>query len=254
VTAESGLIAARFVHFAALAFLFGLALFPRYALPGGGVPALRIKQLLLAAAAVALVSALGWFMFTTASMTGRLAGAGDPAALVLVLRATEFGQVWLLRLVLLAALIVLLVTGRAAPVVSMLEIILAALVVASLAWVGHGGEGQGSGLVLHRLADAVHLLAGSLWIGALVALVLLHRVARSTAEEARVLATALLRFSGIGPAMVVLLIFTGLINSWFLVGPEHALSLAASSYGLVLAAKYLSSRPCCCLWASTAIG
>jgi putative copper resistance protein D len=176
-------------------------------------------------------------MFTTASMTGRLAGAGDPTALVLVLGATEFGRVWLLRLVLLAALIVLLAIGRAAPAVSMLEIILAALVVASLAWVGHGGEGQGSGTVLHRLADAVHLLAGSLWIGALVALVLLHRVARSTADEARVLATALLRFSAIGPAVVVLLIFTGLINSWFLVGPEHALSLAASSYGLVLAAK-----------------
>jgi putative copper resistance protein D len=51
------------------------------------------------------------------------------------------------------------------------------------------------------------------------------------------LRAALVRFSGAGPAIVVVLIFTGLINSWFLIGPENALSFARSPYGSALAIK-----------------
>jgi copper resistance protein D len=238
VTAESGLIAARFVHFAALAVLFGLAVFPRYALRGEHrVSALPLRRVLAGAALTGFLSALFWFAFATASMTGSAANAADPASLLLVAHATQFGQIWMLRLVLLAALTVLLLVPSAERAATTFEALLAGIIVASLAGVWHGGEGQGIGIVMHRFADAVHLLAGSLWIGALVALLLLYRTAHRTADGANLFRRALLSFSGVGPGVVVLLLFTGLVNSWFLVGPEHALSLASSSYGLVLAAK-----------------
>lgn len=36
---------------------------------------------------------------------------------------------------------------------------------------------------------------------------------------------------------MALLLLTGLVNSWFLVGPDHLSALAPSAYGLLLVAK-----------------
>ena len=236
MTVESGLIAARFVHFAALALFFGLALFPRYGLSGAFNPAaaLRTRRVLGWSAGVALASALAWLGFSTASMIGR---AIDPAALLLVARETEFGRRWMVRLPLLAVLSVLLLTRKPGEAATTAETLIAGALLASLAWVGHGGEGEGGSAILHRMADAVHLLAASFWLGALIGFLMLGRAAMRTADGARLLCAALTRFAGIGPGIVVLLIFTGLVNSWFLVGPAHALSLVSSPYGQVLAVK-----------------
>ena len=48
---------------------------------------------------------------------------------------------------------------------------------------------------------------------------------------------ALHRFSGIGSALVAAIVATGLVNSWFLVGPSRLGGLVSTPYGLILLAK-----------------
>jgi len=49
---------------------------------------------------------------------------------------------------------------------------LGAAAVAALAWAGHAGATQGGQGEIHVVADALHLLAASAWLGALVPLAL----------------------------------------------------------------------------------
>jgi copper resistance protein D len=53
----------------------------------------------------------------------------------------------------------------------------------------------------------------------------------------RITHRALERFSGVGTVLVGTLVATGLINSWFLVGPENVEGLLGTDYGLLLALK-----------------
>ena len=50
---------------------------------------------------------------------------------------------------------------------------------------------------------------------------------------------ALRGFSFVGTIIVALLILTGTVNGWFLVGPGNIASLGQSTYGLLLIAKLL---------------
>src|SRR5438128_9288555 len=108
---DAGLITARFLHFASVLVLFGLAVFPLYTYPSrGGAPPARFGRWLRSsvrrAALVALASGIAWAYLTVASMSGSLAGAAEPDALWSVLRETGFGQVWIARLALIMALLV----------------------------------------------------------------------------------------------------------------------------------------------------
>jgi putative copper resistance protein D len=47
-------------------------------------------------------------------------------------------------------------------------------------------------------------------------------------------------FSRVGSAAVAILVASGLVNSWFLVGLNHAGKILTTSYGLVLFAKLLA--------------
>src|SRR5205814_5540583 len=98
---------------------------------------------------------------------------------------------------------------------------LGAVAVATFAWMGHGAATEGSGAELHLFADIAHSLVAGVWIGALIGFVmlLLFETKRQT------LRTALLRFSAFGVPLIVLLVATGLVNSWFLVGLDNLGSL-----------------------------
>ncbi len=87
--------------------------------------------------------------------------------------------------------------------------------------------------------DALHLLAAGIWVGALVPLAILsrHSLRTRTTADARATHQALEKFSGIGPAVVSVLILTGLINSWFLIGPAQWRDLFTTVYGWALLAK-----------------
>lgn len=225
----AGFIVARFVHFVSLAVLFGIAWSPAYA---DVLPIDRsLTRVRRWAAILAIVSAVAWFQLTVARMADAPSAALDPALLWMTARATDFGHVWRARLI---GLIVLwgVVAWRGDRSRSIC-LVLSGLLLASLALTGHAQAEMGGPRWLHASADALHLLAGGLWLGGLVVLGLL--LATTTRAHRQDVAGALRRFSRTGIAAVAVLVGTGLVNSVFLVGTP--LALVTTSYGRVLTVK-----------------
>ena len=240
---EVGLITARFMHFAAVLALFGLALFPLYAYrPSVGGSRARLGGWLNAwlwgAALLGLLSALGWGWFTIVNMVGSASAAADPDNLLTVLRDTSFGQVWVARLILVVALLAF-TTGRSdgSRRPDWAIVLVAGLLLLSLAFIGHTQSHDGPLRAIHVSADAAHLLAGGAWLGGLIALGhLLMLARRSPSPEHHADATAaLVRFSRMGYVAVAALIGSGLINAWMLVGSPG--KLATTRYGQLLLLK-----------------
>jgi copper resistance protein D len=238
---ESGLVASRFLHYLAAFVLFGVAVFPDHALdtrvPLHRAAAKRASYLIVPCAIAALATAILWFQFTTAGMAGDLAALADPERLTLV-AGTSFGRVWTFRLALAAALVLAAFRRRAPPWHAAL-VLGSGVLVASIARTGHAIEGEGAAALIHSVSDALHLLAGAIWMGALTALVMIANAAGREPNLAGALAHALARFSAIGPWVVGILALTGLVNSWVLIGPAHVGALATSRYGTVLMAKVM---------------
>jgi copper resistance protein D len=238
---EAGLITARFLHFAAVMALFGLALFPLYSYPANGNPPLArlsrwLRTSLWCAAFLALASALAWGWLAVAAMTGIMTATGADSLLT-VLRETSFGQVWVARLALLTGLLTLMRQRSNEQLPDWTIMLLAGLLLASLALVGHTQTNDGVLWVVHMIADGAHLLAAGAWSGGLLALAYLLMFARRcpSAEHGSHAVAALVRFSGMGYAAVAILIGSGLVNAWVLVGsPER---LITTQYGQLLLVK-----------------
>jgi copper resistance protein D len=237
---EAALIAARFLHFASVLVLFGLALFPLYTYPDrvGSTPlCLWLRLRLRLAALLALLSGIAWALFTIAKMTGSLREAADPAAIASVLRETTFGQVWIARLALIVALLASVRGCKSSDHPDWITAGISGVVLATLAGVGHTHVSDGAAYVIHVSADGAHLLAAGAWLGGLLplanVLALAHRSPSAVhCAEAR---DVLQRFSGMGYTAVATLIGSGLINSWYLVGVVSALT--TSLYGQLLILK-----------------
>ena len=82
---------------------------------------------------------------------------------------------------------------------------------------------------LHVAADAAHLLAAGAWLGGLLSLTF---VLATDAENAH---DVLMKFSGMGTIAVAVLVASGLVNSWFLVG--SITNLGGTPYGQLLLVK-----------------
>jgi putative copper resistance protein D len=231
---HEALILCRFVHFGAVLLLFGIGMFgllfkTQRAGIQNGLLALRLERINLTLAGVALVSAIAWLMLTAGSMAGDWRDAFDPDTLGLVLGSTFFGHVWIFHLGLAVLVLPGAVGKRRVPAV--LQTTLVALLLFTLAPVGHGAMFEGIEGQLLVLNQVIHLTGVGTWLGGLLMLALLL-----TAPPALDLRQMLLRFSGIGYGLVATIVATGLINVRALSGafwPEPALS----GFGLVLAVK-----------------
>ena len=221
----------RWGQFASVFCLFGASLFPFYALRGAERDWYTRPLLRLAgwATGLALFSALGWLGCEAVLMSGQPTGYAAWGVVRTVLASTMFGQWWSGRLVFLAGLLayLLIARARARPIVILTA---ASLLLVSLAMAGHGADGN------TLLASLVlHLLAGGVWVGGLLALFLLLRQGRTGGIGIPVLQAALARFSLAGFGAVLLLIASGSLNTWCLVGSWAA--LLETSYGQVLLLK-----------------
>lgn len=234
---EAGLIAARFAHYAALVLVFGA-----FAYSGFGERSLavsrRLNQLGLGSGVALLLAAFAVLLATVAGLGGGFASLSDPTLWSAVLMDTAFGRVWVARL---AMAILLIVVGLAvwrgpARALEHLGVLLAGGLAASVALTGHAQAEEGASGMLHRFADAAHLVAAAVWLGVLPPLLFLLRRSpdRSVADTG--LAAARLRaFHSIGLASVVVLALTGVVNSWFLVGSAER--LLTTTYGRILLTK-----------------
>nr|WP_314565648.1 copper homeostasis membrane protein CopD [uncultured Pseudomonas sp.] len=204
------LVLCRFVHFIVVLLMFGACAFRPWLLGAEPQPALdrQLERITRGLAWLGLFSGVAWLLLITASMAGNWDAALQPATLHLVLGKTFFGQVWVWHLLLNLLLVIVLIKPW-----PRLRLPLTALLLATLAPVGHGAMLDGLSGQLLILNQVVHLVCVGAWLGGLLLLVLILRQPQGVA-----LAPVLRRFSGVGYGLVAGLLVTGLINVRVLTG------------------------------------
>ena len=156
---------------------------------------------------------------------------------------THYGRVWLLRLLLAVVLGGVLLLSRhqrhGTPRASLqlTGAVLASALLGSQGWTGHAAAAEGVALLVQGGIAVVHLLAAGVWLGGLPWLAVLltwaHRANQADAE--RIAAAATRRFSALGLSSVLVLIVTGVVRAWVLVGSVPA--LIGTTYGQLLLGK-----------------
>jgi len=223
----------RGLHEASLMALFGSACLLR--LLAVKVPELALESgpLVLGrrlASLAALTSALLWMALVAAEMTGTPAAATDSQRLWQVAIATLFGQVFMVRMVLLLVLVFAVWLGQIRLTIWTAGV---ALILISVTSHTAAASPRGFGLV-GTASDALHLLTGGYWIGSLCVLLVLL-AARPAAPR---LGLALSVFAEWGMLSVALLVMTGMINTAMVLlgtqGYDSPLYLAVLSLKLVL--------------------
>lgn len=204
--------------------------------------------------AAAVATGIGWLALEAASMSGLpLSHAVAPDIVATVLTQTQFGQAWMVRGALALALCLVLLLGRgradgrAPRRTAVLGGLIAAALLATIAYAGHANSEAGREHLIHLGADMLHLLASAAWLGALPPLVYLLSPARGADVRAAIAlaAQATGRFSLVGVASVATLVVTGLVNSWFLVG--NVAGLVGTEYGRLLIVKLVIFASMLCL-------
>lgn len=234
------LIWVRWALYVDLGLLFGLPLFALYALGGGRHLPLAVPLVGLAVLGL-ILSALG-FVIQGAAMAGVPLTQPDVSILSDLLGGTALGLALKIRIL---ALLVLLIGGalqgrlpRGATVVATIA---GTVALATLVWSGHGAAGEGDAGWLQLAADLIHLFAAGAWVGAIAAFLILalRKVEAGDIAHVSLAERALRGFATVGTFIVGLLILTGAVNGFFLVGPHHVATLGQSTYGLLLIAKLL---------------
>ncbi|MFN9847641.1 MAG: copper homeostasis membrane protein CopD [Alphaproteobacteria bacterium] len=236
---EAAVIGARITQLIAAVILFGTPLFFLYAIRGPAAAQQWLRPLLAGSASLVLAGALVSLSAQTAVMAGDPAAAVDLDILSSVLGDSGFGRAIIVRLAAACAALAACLALRPGPKLWMALSGIGAVVLATFAWTGHGAAEEGAAGLIHAAADVLHLLAAGIWLGALAAFAILLAGTRPAGDRASLgsLHEALKGFSGIGSAVVAIILATGLVNSWFLVGPDRILSMANSTYGLLLLVK-----------------
>lgn len=238
---EFAVVLLRWAQYGASFVLAGGALFALYALPAAG-PSSAValgwpRRLLAGSAALLVLASLLGLVLQTAVVAGSLSTALDLSILASVISEMAMGAASLARaLAAVLALHVLLLAPPGRPVWIAVAA-LGAAAAASMAWMGHGAAAEGPGGRAHLAADIAHLAAAAVWVGALVFFVVLAGVSWRDGRQAPAFHVALAGFSGIGSGVVAVLVASGLVNSWFLVGPMGAPALVRTPYGLLLLFK-----------------
>ncbi|TCS14142.1 copper homeostasis membrane protein CopD [Caulobacter sp. BK020] len=241
---EAAVVVLRWVQYAASFVLAGGALFALYALPARGPSSAAAmawpRRVLAGSAAILLLATALGLSAQTAVVAGSLSAALAPATLASVLTDMAMGPASVARGLSAALALGLLLAKRPGTPAWVASSSLGAVATASLAWMGHGAATEGAGSLIHLAADIAHLAAAAVWIGAIVFFLILARLADGTdADGLGAFHDALAGFSGIGSALVAVLLATGLVNSGFLVGMAGLPGLFTTLYGRLLLLKLL---------------
>lgn len=196
-------------------------------------------QMLRWCVAVAFVSGALWLGIEAMSMSGEpLRAALARSVLGAVLGSTLFGRLWLLRAALLVALTVWVcrpATRQKGSTCDAVGLVLSLGFAVALAWVGHAAGvegGEGDALLAAQIA---HVAATAGWLGALPPLALVLALAQRRPSAVGFAGAATRRFSPLGMIWVAVLVASGIVNSWVLVGTIPA--LVGTAYGRLLLIK-----------------
>lgn len=237
------LMGVRFALFANLMLIAGLAAFPLFALTRAErrerEPASLFFRPQPWLCAFALLLSVGGMAVLTAAMQGVGVFAVDPAMLLAMVRETDVGAAWLVRIAaLLVAVAASFWLGRRPTLAAAILFAAGSTALSSLAWAGHAGATEGAAGWLHRASDALHMIAAAIWLSAIAAFLLLLRPG---ARDARLdlAARSLDQFARIGTLCVLVIAATGLINGQIVIGAAHVPQSLASPYGQLLLLKLL---------------
>ncbi|MCE0521611.1 MAG: CopD family protein [Methylacidiphilales bacterium] len=206
----------------------------------------KLHALFIGSVVILVASGAALFWAVAAGMSGSsLTGSLTVDTLRSVLFQTRFGQVCQWRLGLVAILCALMwrlarnqwLTRRKSSPLEVGAGLVAIALVVSVAWTGHAAATGGPDFWPRVLADASHLLTTSIWPTGLLPFALFLGASRKIDHLAHlqsVLMTAC-RFSTVSFLAVWILIATGMINSYFIVGSFQA--LIATDYGRLLCLK-----------------
>jgi len=239
------LATARLAQFLAAMIVLGASLFPFYALPSttaGDTAQIGkiVRRILVIAAFAAAISALAWATASITQIAGDVEYLFDAEILWRYFFETSFGKVWLFRIVVATALLLVVsltrrrLFARNGP--SALVALLAAALLISQAWVGHPASLPASQRWFVTTAYALHVLAAATWLGALLPLGLLVKRALNDGTAPRLAEFAMWRFSPVGMAAVVMILLGGLINAI-----SRAVSFEAfvnSTWGRIIILKF----------------
>jgi copper transport protein len=228
--------AARTAVFAGLALLIGAGVF--LVLIARGTSAARwTRRMMWTGWVILSASTVGAVMLQGPYAAG--AGIGDAVRWRVVhdVLQTHYGRVTEVRLLLLAAALVLLLfvgrvdRARRAPIGWTIPAALVAIGLASTpGFAGHAGTGNWTFFAV--VFDTTHVLAMSVWLGGLVVL-LLAALGGGFSGGIR---HALITFSRLAFTCVVVLVATGLFASWRQVGFRIS-GYTSTSYGRILLVK-----------------
>ena len=226
---EAALAASRGASYFALLLVAGV---PLYGLCAGTGLSPRGRAAVTALAIAAVCTSVWWGWASVAAMAGPGAGKLGRTAVLAVLDATPLGAVLETRIAALALLIL-----AAAVLPARLRQPCAALcgvaALASAAWTGHAGAGEGWTGMAHRGADVLHLIAAAAWLGGLAVLLAGQLGGVAVQEQLR----RLRGFAGIGTAIVAALLVSGMANTLFILGWPLPVAALSSGWAGVLAIK-----------------
>ena len=238
---EPAVVLLRLMQYTGAMVLMGSSLFFVYALPrigaGSAAETPWARKMLAAGGGLLAVAALLSVPGQASVLTGSLAEGLKPETLGAVVTGMDLGKAAVLRAAIAALAVVLVLTLKPSRASCAIAAGLGAVATASFAWMGHGAATEGAGGPVHLMSDILHGWAAAVWIGALVAFLLLLRTRHPTPGATTALHRALHGFSGLGTALVAVLIATGAINGWFLVGLDRLEGLWTTPYGRLLSLK-----------------
>jgi putative copper resistance protein D len=236
-------IVIRFVLYADLMVLAGLAAFSLYALSAeernAGI--LPLTRLGVALACVGFAfSGLG-MLALVASMTGSSIWAIDGEALRAIIGESAIGTAWMVRMAALAIAILSAAEINRSPIARSSLLASTSLAIATLVWTGHAGATEGWTGTAHRSSDIAHMLAAAVWTGGIAAFaVMLFRPgSMQSSEHLTIVHRALEQFSRVGTFAVGAIVATGIFNSFAVVGFAQFTRLPLSDYGKLLIIKML---------------
>lgn len=230
----------RFAHYALLLGLLGWTAFRLVGLRGERwVPHDEGGHTLIIAALAAPLVSIALMLASIAAMMGVPITALDWPMAEAMIVGTDLGKAFLLRESLLTfGLCALFIRHRTSVGFPVAAACFAGALL-TLSWSGHVAATEGGLGLFHRLNNGVHLLAASLWVGAICWFLLL--TIKAHRQPALIPTDQLLRvmhgFAPLGVGLVAAVSMTGLINAQLIFGLENTIAVSDTPYGLLLVAK-----------------
>ena len=237
--AEQGL---RLAHYGALLFLFGWTAFRLLKLRHlEWVPQDEGRAALTLVAVSAPLLSIALMLVSIAAMMGAPIASLDWPMIEAMIIGTDMGTAFLMRLALLIAGLCALLASRAGRPTSLVAALCFAGALLTLSWSGHAAATEDGLGLFHRLNNGVHLLATSLWLGAIAWFLMLTVKAHRQPEliPALPLLRVMHAFAPLGVGLVAAAALTGMINAQLIFGLENSVSVFTTSYGVLLVAKVL---------------